>query len=106
KHLTGFRWLFLMPVGGYWLLAIITALYRPSVWFLSLTSLALVLITAAAIPTLTGQSRGIRRAGAARRSASRRRRSSRRRGAAWAPSLLAMILFKKFGQHQPLNRQS
>ena len=26
---------------------------------------------------------------------------------AWAgPSLLAMILFEKFGQHQPLNRQA
>ncbi len=26
---------------------------------------------------------------------------------AWAgPSLLAMILFEKYGQHQPLNRQS
>ena len=45
-------------------------------------------------------------AGTARRSARRRRRSigSQR---AWAgPSLLAMIVFEKFGQHQPLNRQA
>jgi transposase len=29
-----------------------------------------------------------------------------RRGRFAGPSLLAMILFEKFGQHQPLNRQS
>ena len=38
--------------------------------------------------------------------ASRRRRSTSRRAAGRAPNLLAMLLFEKFGQHQPLNRQA
>ncbi len=45
-------------------------------------------------------------AGTARRSASRRRRSTSRRAAGPGPNLLAMLLFEKFGQHQPLNRQA
>ena len=44
------------------------------------------------------------RVGTARRSARPRRRSTSS-PAAWAgPSLLAMILYEKFGAHQPLNR--
>ena len=43
---------------------------------------------------------------AARRSPSRRRRSMPIARGRAGPSLLAMILYAKFGEHQPLNRQS
>ena len=46
------------------------------------------------------------RVGRARRSRKPRRRSIRSRAGFAGPSLLAMVLFEKFGQHQPLNRQS
>ena len=56
EYLTGLsRSVFLLPLAGYWLLAIVTAFHPRPLWVLSIFALPLVLTAAAVVGKLAGR---------------------------------------------------